>query len=38
MKFHIEFYNTAASLGWAAVVFMLGGMVIANKGKGKRGF
>lgn len=31
MEFHIEIYNTAASLGWAFVVFMLGGMLIARK-------
>lgn len=33
MEFHIEFYNTAASLGWATVVFLLGGMAIANRNK-----
>jgi len=36
MEFHIEFYNTAASLGWAAVVFLLGGMIITNRGKRSR--
>jgi hypothetical protein len=34
MEFHIEFYNTAASLGWSVVVFLLGGMLITRK-KGK---
>lgn len=33
MEFHIEFYNTIASLGWAFVVFTLGGMLIVRKNK-----
>jgi hypothetical protein len=33
MEFHIEFYNTIASLGWAFVVFSLVGMIIVRKNK-----
>lgn len=31
MKFDIELYNTAASVAWAIVVFLLGGMIITRK-------
>lgn len=31
MEFHIEFYNTAASIAWALVTFLLVGMVINRK-------
>lgn len=31
MEFHIEFYNTAASIAWALTVFLLGGMAIVRK-------
>jgi hypothetical protein len=33
MKFNIEFTNTAASIAWALVVFLLGGMSISKRGK-----
>lgn len=35
MEFHIEFYNTAASIAWALVVFLLGGMAINRKRGGR---
>ena len=31
MEFHIEFYNTIASVAWAFVTFTLVGMVITRK-------
>lgn len=31
MEFHIEFYNTAASVAWAIVFFLVSGMVINRK-------
>lgn len=31
MKFNIELTNTAASIAWAIVVFLLGGMSITRK-------
>lgn len=31
MDFQIEFYNTAASVAWAIVVFLLGGMILTRK-------
>lgn len=34
MEFHIEFYNTAASIAWAFVTFTLVGMLI-NRKRGK---
>jgi hypothetical protein len=33
MEFHIEFYNTAASIAWALVVFLVAGMAINSKRK-----
>lgn len=34
MEFHIEFYNTAASIAWAIVTFLIAGMFI-NRKRGK---
>lgn len=34
MEFHIEFYNTAASIAWAFVTFLVAGMFI-NRKRGK---
>lgn len=31
MEFHIEFYNTAASLGWAFAAFMIVGLLVGRK-------
>lgn len=31
MEFHIEFYNTAASIAWAFVTFLIVGMFINRK-------
>lgn len=31
MEFHIEFYNTAASIAWAFVTFLVAGMIINRK-------
>ena len=31
MEFHIEFYNTAASVAWAIVFFLVAGMAITRK-------
>lgn len=33
MEFHIEFYNTAASVAWAIAVFLIAGMAIGRKKK-----
>lgn len=33
MKFAIEFTNTAASVAWAIVVFLIAGLSISNKRK-----
>lgn len=31
MEFHIEFYNTAASVAWAIAIFLIAGMAITRK-------
>jgi hypothetical protein len=31
MEFHIEFYNTIASVAWALAVFLIAGLAINKK-------
>lgn len=31
MEFHIEFYNTIASVAWAIAVFLIAGLAINKK-------